>query len=169
MKLSILIVGSIGVILGILQSTMLSAVIPFGFVPDLALILLVAASWYYGSLPGEIAGFFIGLTFDIMSLAPLGFHSFIYTSVGYLYGKMQGSIAPGPVGIPVIAAGIATGIKYLGSFLLSLVFGLNSAGVRYFTLDSLFEFLANIVLSPLIFLLVALIVRVSKGRRGGFH
>jgi len=169
MILNIVIVGSTGIILGILQSTLLSAIIPIGFVPDLALILLVASAWHYGSLTGEIAGFCIGLTFDIMSLAPLGFHSLIFTTIGFLFGKMQNSIAPGPIGIPVIAAGIATGIKYLMSFLLSLVFGLNSVGVRYFTLDSLYEFLANLVLSPLIFLLVALIVRISQGRRGGFH
>ena len=164
-----LVVSTAAVIFGILQSTLLPKIVPLNIVPDIALIILVASSWRYGSLVGAMSGFIIGLGMDAMSLAPLGFHSFLLTLIGYLFGRMQDNIAPGSVFLPVLAALIATLLKYSGAFLLSLIFGLNSGAVRYFSLNSLWELLVNMLLAPFVFLLVAAMARLSEGRRGGFH
>lgn len=158
-----------GILLGVLQSTLLDNIIPLNIVPDIALIMLVAAAWRYGSLTGEISGFLIGLGFDAMSLAPLGFHAFLFAFIGYLFGRMQDNIAPGSVFFPILAALIATIIKYGGSFVLSLVFGLNSGAIRYFSLDAVWELLINILLAPLVFFLVSVAGRLTESRRGGFR
>ena len=158
-----------GIVFGILQSTLFAEISPLNIVPDIALIILAASAWRYGSLSGVISGFLIGLGFDAMSLAPLGFHAFLFTLVGYLFGRMKDNISPGPVILPIVAAVAATVIKYGGSFLLSLIFGLNSAAIRYFSLNSVWELLVNMLFAPLVFLLVSLVARLSEGRRGGFH
>lgn len=158
-----------GILLGVLQSTLLDNIIPLNIVPDIALIMLVAAAWRYGSLSGEISGFLIGLGFDAMSLAPLGFHAFLFAFIGYLFGRMQDNIAPGSVFFPILAALIATIIKYGGSYVLSLVFGLNSGAIRYFSLDAVWELLINILLAPLVFFLVSVAGRLTESRRGGFR
>lgn len=169
MIIQTVILSAAGVVLGILQSTLLDNIIPMNIVPDFALIMLVAASWRYGSLSGEVSGFLIGLGFDAMSLAPLGFHAFLFAFIGYLFGRMQENIAPGPVFFPVVAAAIATIIKYGGSYLLSLIFGLNSGAVRYFSLDAVWELLINILFAPLVFFLVSTVAGLSESQRGGFR
>ncbi len=169
MTLRVILVILAGSGLGILQSTVFAGIIPFDFVPDLALLLLIAASWRYGSMLGQIAGFFIGLAIDALSLAPLGFHAFIFTLTGYLYGRLRGNISPGAVFSPMLAALAVTPIKYGGALLLALVFGLNSGAARYFTLGTLWETIANCVLAPLVFFLFRLIGEAVDSRRGGFH
>ncbi len=165
----ILITGTTGIILGILQSVFLSKIIPFGIVPDVAMIILIAASWRYGSLVGEISGFIIGISFDALGLAPLGFHAFLYTLIGYLFGRMQNSISPGPLFFPVLAAGIATLLKYGGAFIVSLIFGLNSGAIRYFSLKTLWELGGNMLLAPLVFLFVSYLAMLFEGKKGGFN
>ena len=165
----IIITGFIGVVFGIVQSVFLSKVMPMGVVPDISLIFLLAASWRYGSMTGEISGFIIGIGLDFLGLAPLGFHAFIFTLIGYLFGRMYESVAPGPFILPVIATAIATLIKYGGAFFISMIFGLNSGAVRYFSVKTIWELVANIILAPLIFLLFAHISRLLEGKRGGFN
>ena len=165
----ILITGIAGIIFGVLQSVFLSKIIPLGIVPDIALIILIAASWRYGSLVGEISGFIIGISFDALGLAPLGFHAFLYTLIGYLFGRMHNSISPGPIFLPVLAAGIATLLKYGGAFLISLIFGFNSGAIRYFSLKTVWEFGGNLLLAPLIFLFVSYMAMIFEGKRGGFN
>lgn len=163
------VIALIGIAFGILQSSLLSEIIPFGIVPDVALIILIAASWKYGSLSGEISGFFIGLGFDAMSLAPLGFHTFLYTLLGYLFGRLKDNIAPGVVLLPVLIAFSGTLMKYILSFLMMLIFGLNSSFSQVFSSATLWEILANMILSPALFLLVTFISRLVEGKRGGFR
>jgi len=169
MILGILLTTLVGTAFGFLQSTLFFGIIPLGIVSDLAMIFLVAAAWRYGSLTGEISGFLIGLSFDITSLSPLGFHAFLFTLIGFLFGRMQGSIAPGPIITPILAAGIAAFIKYLGFYLLSLLFSLDIVAFRYFILKVVFETLADMMLSPLIFLLAGFLIKLLAGRKGEFR
>ncbi|MCK5735791.1 MAG: rod shape-determining protein MreD [Spirochaetaceae bacterium] len=169
MIIQILMTSTVGVFFGIFQSVFFSKIMPLNIVPDIALLLLIAASWRYGSFTGEISGFIIGISLDALGLAPLGFHAFIYTLIGYLFGRMQGSVSPGTIFLPVIAAAAATFLKYGGSFIISLIFGLNSGASRYFSLNTVWELLVNLLVAPLIFLLVSYASRLFEGKRGGFN
>jgi len=161
--------GTAAVIFAVLQSVFFSKIMPAGIVPDIALIILIASAWRYGSLVGEIAGFIIGISLDALGLAPLGFHTFIYTTIGYLFGRMQDSVSPGTIFLPVLGSIIATLIKYTGAFLLSLVFGLNSGAIRYFSIKTIGELGFNMLLAPVIFILFSSLSRIFEGKRGGFN
>jgi len=165
----ILIPAAAGISFGILQSVFLSKIMPSGIVPDIAMIILIASAWKYGSLAGEITGFLIGISFDAMGLAPLGFHAFLFTFTGYLFGRMKGSVSPGSFILPIIGTSVATLLKYSGSFFLSMIFGLNSGVLRYFSLNTVWELAANILLAPLVFLTVSYSARIFEGKRGGFN
>lgn len=158
-----------GAAFGVLQSVLFADIMPMGIVPDIALILLLAASCHYGSMTGTIAGFFIGLTFDVMGLAPLGFHAFIFTLSGYLFGLLRSSIALGRFLLPILLILAATALKYGAAYLLDLVFNLGSIAMRYFLWDTLVEAGANSLLAPLIFWLFQLVRSLAEKRRGGFR
>jgi len=169
MIIRVLLSSSLGVFFCVIQSVFFSKIIPLNIVPDIALIVLIAAAWRYGSLTGELIGFIIGISMDALGLAPLGFHAFLYTLAGYLFGRLQGSVSPGTFLLPVIAVLAGTVLKYGGSFLISVVFGFNSGAVRYFSLKTLWAILANTILAPLVFLLFSYAVKILEGKRGGFN
>ena len=77
MKHVILWTAAAAFLLGIFETAILSHLRFLPVLPDLILILIVYTALYNGSAAGVIAGFFSGLIFDFLSLAPLGLHSWI--------------------------------------------------------------------------------------------
>jgi len=148
----ILITGIFACGLAIFQSTILSRLL--SVVPDIAMILLLVLAVRYGPISGEISGFFVGLSIDAIGLAPFGFHAFIFVLIGYLSGKAGSNFSFSPILLPITVAALATLVKYVSALLLSFFFGLNSGLMRYFSLRTIWELLANIALAPLIFLAV---------------
>lgn len=158
-----------GILLGVLQSTLLPDIMPGATVPDLALILLIASAWSYGCSVGEISGFLIGLSFDGMTLSPLGFHAFLLTLAGYFAGQLQGRITLGVWIFPVLAVLAATVLKYAGSLLIALILDISFGSVGHFSLSTAIETVENIILTPVIFRLFSLVDRLINRRRGGFR
>jgi len=150
----------------ILQSTVLSRLLPSNVVPDIAMIMLTALAVRYGSIPGEISGFFVGLGIDAISLAPFGFHAFIFVLIGYLSGKVRSNFSFSPFFVPVTVTALATLVKYVFAVLLSFFFELNLGLMRYFSLRTIWELLANVVLAPLIFFVVFSVYKgLDRSRR----
>ena len=106
----------------ILQSTLIKRLTLYGASPDLALILLVFFANRTGSMKGQVAGFTGGLIEDFLSLSPLGFHAFIKTITGYLYGITRGKLFLDPVFIPLLLVGSATLVKNLLAGLTGAIF-----------------------------------------------
>jgi hypothetical protein len=52
---------------------------------------------------------------------------------------------------------------------MTLIFGLNSSFIQFFSTATLWEMLGNMILAPALFLLVAFISRLAEGKRGGFR
>ena len=75
MKHVILWTAAAAFLLGIFETAILSHLRFLPVLPDLILILIVYTALYNGSAAGVIAGFFSGLIFDFLSLAPLGIYS----------------------------------------------------------------------------------------------
>ena len=165
MTIRILVTSFLASGFSILQSTILSKLLPSNVVPDIAMIILVVLAVRYGSIPGEISGFLVGLSIDAISLAPFGFHAFIFVLLGYLSGKVRSSLSFNPILVPVMVIALATLVKYISAILLSFFFGLNLGLMRYFSLRTVWELLANIVLAPLIFFaLFSIYDRVDRGK-----
>lgn len=135
----------------ILQSTLLSRVSVWGVTPDIALILIVFFSNRFGSMRGEISGFASGLVEDFISLSPLGFHTFIKTISGFLFGLTKGNIFLDPVFMPVLLTAAATLLKHLLAALLGALFVVPDLLEPVFTAKFGIEIGLNALISPFLF------------------
>ncbi len=153
--------------LGVFQSALLLDIMPMGIVPDLALVLLLVASCHYGSMTGVIAGFFTGLSHDLLGIAPLGFHAALYTLIGYTGGLLRSKVSPGRFIMPMLVTFSATVLKYGGAYLLNLA--LNQKIEYFFLWKGIIETGLNTFLSPIVFYGFLLIARTINRRRGGFR
>ena len=140
----------------VIQSTLVSRIAPWGVTPDIGLILLVFFSNRTGTLKGEVTGFFSGLVEDFISLSPLGFHTFIKTLTGYLYGLTRGKFFIDPVFMPLILITAATLFKYIMGGLLGAIFVSPELMEPVFSVKMGIELGLNAILSPFIFALLRL-------------
>lgn len=147
----------------VLQSTLLHWIAVRGVIPDLGLIVLVFVAIRRGSMTAQLSGFVSGVVEDVLSLSPLGFHAFIRTVVGFLYGLTEGGIFVDPILMPVILIIIATIFKALISSLLVVFLSIPAAGFGVFTGPLWIELGYNAVLAPFLFALLGLI-RPLKAR-----
>jgi rod shape-determining protein MreD len=141
----------------VLQSTLLHWVAVRGVIPDLGLIVLVFVAIRRGSMTAQLSGFASGVVEDVLSLSPLGFHAFIRTMVGFLYGLTVGSIFIDPILMPVILIIIATLLKALISSLLVAFLSIPAAGFGVFAGPLWIELGYNAVLAPFLFALLRLL------------
>ena len=141
----------------VLQSTLLHWVAVRGVIPDLGLIVLVFVAIRRGSMTAQLSGFASGMVEDVLSLSPLGFHAFIRTMVGFLYGLTVGSIFIDPILMPVILIIIATLFKALISSLLVAFLSIPAAGFGVFAGPLWIELGYNAVLAPFLFALLRLL------------
>jgi rod shape-determining protein MreD len=133
----------------ILQSTALEYVAIGGVKPDLALIMLVFVAVRGGPMAGQVSGFVSGLVQDFLSLPPLGMSALVRTTIGLIYGRLQGALAAGSVLAPVLLVLLATVMKgallWVAASLLAPAFRLR------LTTGSLIELGYNSLLAPLVF------------------
>ncbi len=133
----------------ILQSTALEYVAIRGVKPDLALIVLVFVAVQGGPMAGQVSGFIAGLVQDFLSLPPLGMSALVRTTIGFIYGRLQGALSAGSVLAPMLLVLLATvmkgGLLWLAASLLAPAFRPG------FTVGSLIELGYNSLLAPLVF------------------
>ncbi len=141
----------------VLQSTLLHWIAVRGVIPDLGLIVLVFVAIRRGSMTAQLSGFVSGVVEDVLSLSPLGFHAFIRTVVGFLYGLTEGGIFVDPILMPVILIIIATIFKALISSLLVVFLSIPAAGFGLFTGPLWIELGYNAVLAPFLFAALGLL------------
>ena len=141
----------------VLQSTLLHWVAIRGVIPDLGLIILVFVAIRRGSMTAQLSGFTAGIVEDFLSLSPLGFHAFIRTVIGFLYGLTVGSIFVDPILMPLILTIVATLFKALISSLLVSFLSIPAEGFSVFTGPLWIELGYNAILAPFLFALLGLI------------
>jgi rod shape-determining protein MreD len=141
----------------VLQSTLLHWVAIRGVIPDLGLIILVFVAIRRGSMTAQLSGFASGVVEDFLSLSPLGFHAFIRTVVGFVYGLTVGSIFVDPILMPVLLTIAATLFKALISSLLVSFLAIPAEGFSVFTGPLWIEMGYNAVLAPFLFALLGLL------------
>lgn len=139
----------------VLQSTVLQNFRIFGVLPDISLIIIVFCSYCFGSTEGEVIGFFSGITQDILSAGPLGFNAFSRTLIGFLYGKFKGKLYLDSVLLPVLFVTIATLLKEILSFLISIAL-LSNENIFFFQKPFFIELGLNAILAPIVFLIFKL-------------
>jgi rod shape-determining protein MreD len=90
----------------VLQLSTVGQVRLFGGYADLTPLVVAAAAYYAGSVPGAAIGFAAGFLLDLATGAPMGASSLVLTAVGYAVGRFRELRDPahGLLPIPVGAA-----------------------------------------------------------------
>jgi rod shape-determining protein MreD len=145
----------IGLIGGLLQLGAVSQMRVFGVPADLGPLLVAAAGFYAGSVPGAVFGFGLGMFMDTPTFQTLGVTSLVYTGVGYGCGRLRELRDPAHGLAPVAVGAAATAIALVGFALLQFLLGVD-APVSFLLLR---QILLTVVLDALLALPVFAVVR----------
>lgn len=92
----------------ILHTTLLPEVRLFGVMPDVMLLLAIAAGLEAGPAYGALIGFVSGMLSDLLLPTPLGLSALVFTVVGYVVGVTKGGLLRStwwfPVGVALVAS-----------------------------------------------------------------
>lgn len=91
-----------------LQTTLLAEMRPFGVVLQLMLLLSAAAGVSAGPERGALAGFVMGLLFDLVLPTPLGLHALVFGLAGYMAGYAHTLTAAHPWWLTMLVVGGAS-------------------------------------------------------------
>ncbi|CAB4880283.1 MAG: rod shape-determining protein MreD [Actinobacteria bacterium] len=112
--------GAVGLIL---QVSLVSQVSPFSGSADIVALVVMSVGLLFGSLPGAVFGFSVGVILDLLLIQTLGQYALMYLAVGYGAGRLMELRAPSGrlVLLPLGAAATAT--VTLGFGLLQVLLG----------------------------------------------
>jgi len=148
-------------LVAVIQTNLLLPLKILGGRPDYTLLLIVFFSHQLGSFKGKFIGFYSGLLMDVLGLAPLGFHSFLYTVVGHFFGKTKGKVYIDILTLPLLLALLASVMKIIVSFVLTVIFD-QSRWTAVFSVSTLLEVGLNILMSPVLFAVLKLFRLVNE-------
>ena len=136
----------------IIESSILSNISFLLVVPDLVLICSIYFSLLNGKVYGEVSGFISGVFLDFITGVPFGLNCVFRTLMGYLFGLFSETIIISGLVIPMASVAIGTVAKKLLIFFISLLFPKLSLNIySIISYQFLFEFVANIILAPIVF------------------
>ena len=159
--------GILGMLL-LLQTTVLSYLVVAGVKPDVLLVVFVVLATLNGSFKSQIVGFVLGLAIDMVSLAPLGFHAFLFALAGYIFGLGSGKVYFDPLVMPALLGFLATLYYAVAGFLLSFIFRLGDPWNSWFHMGLVFQLILNIVLTPFVYWIQGWIREKFQNPRRGF-
>jgi rod shape-determining protein MreD len=162
--MSYLIVLLLGMLAALFQSTLLRALLPLDFVPDIILLLVLFSSLLFPVGKGLVLAFALGLLADLFSGAPEGLNALFAISLFAMSKAVQARVfmrgSRAIWGLVLLAFGLK--IPYYA--LLSFVLGLHFPHARDAVLVWLGEFVASLLLMPVLFYAVS----KSLGLQGGW-
>ena len=106
------------------QTTVFNDVRPFGVCLQIMVLLAVSAGLARGSDTGAIAGFIIGLLYDMVLTTPMGLCAAVFAMVGYLAGIGQSLVYASTWWSRMMLGAVASAI---GMILLPIAFTLTGA------------------------------------------
>jgi rod shape-determining protein MreD len=157
----------LGVLL-LLQTTALSYLVVFGIKPNILLVVFVILATQNGSFASQIVGFILGLAVDMVTTAPLGYHAFLFSLAGYLFGLGSGKVYFDPLMMPALIGLLVTGYDTLMGALINAVFRLGAPLTAYFHVGVLFQLVLNVLLAPLAFWAYGWVKEKFQNQRRGF-
>lgn len=141
-------------ILVILQSTLFYFLIPYGVIPDFALIVVAFCGARRGMQEGQILGFFNGLAEDFMTASFPGFNALIKTLIGFLSGTIKNKMLFDPVIFPSLFIFAVTLLKGVLATIIAYLFFPEGYFPTVFTSRFLMEIVLNSLIAPLIYLIL---------------
>ena len=120
-----------------------------GVMPDLMLLLAVAAGITGGEVRGAVVGFASGMVVDLFLQTPLGLSALVFSVVGYAVGAAQSGILRASWWIPILTAFLASAAGALLFALAASVVGETSLVTARLGLVVLLVGAMNALLTPL--------------------
>ena len=152
------------VVVLIVQTTVVSQVPPLAGAADIVPLAAMSVGLMFGSLPGAVFGFGIGLGLDLLLGQPLGQYALLDLAVGYGAGRLSELRAPTGAAFLLPLGAAAAAVSTLGYGLLQIVLGggteLSVAVVRQAVLAVIWGGLLAIPVN-------AAVGRIIGQRRGG--
>ncbi|MEJ5184069.1 MAG: rod shape-determining protein MreD [Rectinemataceae bacterium] len=134
------------------QSVWLAHGLAYGVVPDLALVILIFASYHNQTGSGIISACITGLVADALSSTPMGYYTFLYTAIAYGAAMLHEVAALDRLVIPFLVASGGTLLKGILSHLLAFLSGDATQASVILSVPFALEMLANGILAVPLFL-----------------
>jgi rod shape-determining protein MreD len=148
-------IALVGFFAVVIQEAAISQISIFGVNADITPLAVMSIGLLCGSLPGAIAGFFIGLFVDTALFQTLGVTSLLYVAIGYWSGRLRELRDPSHGLVPLACGAAATAIAGLGMALIQFLLGVD-APVSLLLLQQIFM---SVLVNTLIALPVYELVR----------
>lgn len=134
----------------------------FPLQPDLVLIFCVYTAHYNGKLIGQGVGFFAGICEDILSISPFGVSMIHRTVVAFIMGHTSQWQIQNVFIVPIILITIALIIKYITNIIIGALFAIENLIVHAISVNVLYEAIATIILTPILFSLLSIVPKIKK-------
>ncbi|MDQ4096590.1 MAG: rod shape-determining protein MreD [Actinomycetota bacterium] len=131
----------------VLHTTVLAQVRVFGVMPDVMLLLAVAAGLEAGPGYGATIGFTSGMLSDLLLPTPLGLSALVFTVVGYVVGVTKGGLLRSTWWFPVGVALVASAAGQALFALVGTVIGEEGLLTRHLTAIVIVVALTNAILA----------------------
>jgi cell shape-determining protein MreD len=109
-----------------LQLLIVSQISVLGVSADVAPLVVAAAGFLCGSLPGAVFGFAIGLFIDLAFVQVLGISSLLFTLIGYGAGRLRELRAPAAPLTRLGLGAVATALALTGYGTIEFMLGVNT-------------------------------------------
>jgi rod shape-determining protein MreD len=109
-----------------LQLLIVSQISILGVSADVTPLVVVAAGFLCGSLPGAVFGFAVGLFIDLAFVQVLGVSSLLFTVIGYSAGRLRELRAPAAPLMPLALGAGATAVALTGYGAIEFMLGVNT-------------------------------------------
>jgi rod shape-determining protein MreD len=148
-----------------LQTTIVADLPVAGVVAQVVLVCAAAAGVTAGPERGALAGFVLGLMFDLVLTSPLGLTALVYGLAGYLAGYINSLTVEHPWWLVVVVVGSASALSTLAQPVLANLVGVEGWLTIHLVRVVVVVSLVNAVLAPLVVPLMRWTLRIPSARR----
>ena len=113
----------VGLLLLAVQTTLLTEMKFFGIIAQLLLALSITTGLVGGSESGALAGFVLGLMFDLVLTSPLGLSALVYACAGWGAGYFHSRTLANPKWLDCLVTGILSGVATFALAVVANVIG----------------------------------------------
>ena len=154
MNASRILISLLLVVLSVLvQTTAFHSIRPFGEIPDIVLLTVIACIQWLRPEPAVLLGFTGGLMVDLFGTAPLGLHALAYTLAAYATVRIGDRFNYG-LYFSVASAGLITFVGLATVALIGTLFGEGTLGspgiIKTLLLVPLYNMLLGLAVFPLV-------------------
>lgn len=148
-----------------LQTTLVADLPIAGVVAQVVLLCAAAAGVAGGPERGALAGFVLGLAFDLVLTSPLGLMALVYGLAGYLAGYINSLTVEHPWWLVSIVVGAASALATLAQPVVANLIGIQGWLTTHLVRVVIVVSLINAALAPIVVPLMRWTLRIEESDR----